>query len=59
MYNKLLRINYRVMKNVYVFKEGFVYPFVNFGIRKNFYFIRNNDYCGILFYVQHFEMSAL
>ena len=39
MYNKSLHINDRIIKkNVYVFKESVVYPFVNFDIRKNFYF---------------------
>ena len=40
------------MKNVYAFKQSAVYPFVNTDIRKNFYCIRNNDYCDISSYIQ-------
>ena len=46
-------------KNVYVLKGSVVHPFMNFDITKTFYFIRNNDYCGILSYVEHFRASAL
>ena len=57
---KSYSINYHILKkNVYVLKESVLYPFVNFDITKTFYFIRNNDYCGILSHVEHFRVSAL
>lgn len=50
---------YVTKKEVYFYKECIVYPFVNLKERKNKWFISNEDYVDVLYFVENTELYSL
>ena len=48
-----------INKFAFFFKDNVVYPFVNFMEKKDLHVITNNDFCDVIYYVEHYGMSAL
>ena len=46
-------------KVVFVYKEAIIYPFVNFGAKKDILFITMADYCDVLHFIEHSSMASL